>query len=282
MNDHVFIPRHVAHLLLEDVAQWEDVESLVSLLTVASIREPVETSNGYSRYIVKLDEIRSRFRVKSKLDQFSFLFKETPIPYIHKLNISKAPNRLIDYQVHDLCNPLFYSKRYRKNSVFDVFPVSMWRLPRHVLIRWRYSARLPIHKVNFIKPLSINDWRTSRLDEIETLPQAIEAFKRIEKNFHYIMVGCDESSVSYSFACYIYFYTHDTLIHLFKRDIVHTRFFDFLSKLDHCLESVSFLDMSPNRKIQRLEGMIRGIVPNGFFNKRPYSLFSERNFTKCI
>lgn len=284
MNDYIYIPRYTAKLLLQDQAHWEDVESLVSLLTVAAIKEPVEELNGFSRYIVKTSELKERFRASAKLGLFSFSLKNKPIPYIHDLVISKPPYKTIDYKVHDLCNPRYYALRYNINSVFNVFPVGMWRMPRHVLIRWRYSAKLPIHKGLFSKPIKMEDWFKISLTaiddgkEIKTIQEAILTFKDITKHFYSIMCLFYESSITYSFVCYVYFFAHDSLIGMIKKNVVNKDFFRFLKKLKICLEAINFLDMPLFNKAIKLEGMIREILPNSFYTISPHSIFCRENF----
>lgn len=284
MNDSIFIPKHVARLLLDGLINWENVESLVSLLTVASIREPVEEINGYARYIVKAEELKSRFRSSAQLDRFSFLFDNNSIPYIRDLIISKAPNRTIDYKVHELCNPKYHARRYKKNETFGVFPVSMWKMPRHVLIRWRYSSKLPVHKRNFSKPIRFENWPEVGIsnqfigDEIKNLEDAKQEFKCISRNFYYIMMACDESSVSYSFVCHVYFFAHDCLIKALKINKSDAGFFRFLKRLRICFEGISFLDTIPNSKIGKIESLIRGILPPSFYTKSPYTRYSAESF----
>lgn len=284
MNDSIFIPKHVATLLLDDLVAWEDVESLVSLLTVASIREPVEELDGYARYIVKSEELKSRFRASAKLDRFSFLFQDNSIPYISDLVISKAPNRTIDYRVHELCNPKYHAHRYKKNEVLGAVPVSMWRMPRHVLIRWRYSSKLPVHKRNFAKPIKFENWPEAGIsnqiigDEVKTLHDAKKEFQVISKHFCHIMMSCDESSVSYAFICHVYFFAHDYLVTSLILNKLNSGFFKFLKHLRVCFEGMSLIDMASNNKISKLEGLIRGILPPSFYTKSPHTRYSIESF----
>lgn len=284
MNDYIYIPKHVAQLLLQGQASWDDVESLVSLLTIAALREPVEEFKGFSRYIVKTEELKARFRASANLGLFSFSFKNTSIPYIHDLVISKPPNKTIDYKVHDLCNPKYYTSRYKKNVVFDVFPVSMWRMPRHILIRWRYSSKLPVHKSSFAKPIKVDDWIKLGVpkifigSQITDLASAVAEFKVLSNHFYYIMSDTDESSVSYSFICHVFFFAQDCLVNFIKRDVLEPGFFAFLKRLRTCFESMRLIDMPPSVRISKIEGMLRGILPHSFYTKSQHSKYCGEAF----
>lgn len=284
MIDYIYIPRYVAKLLLQDQASWEDVESLVSLLTIAALREPVEEIRGFSRYIVKTDELKARFRASANLGLFSFSFKDVSIPYIHDLVISKPPNRTIDYKVHDLCNPRYYTSRYKKNALFDTFPVSMWRMPRHILVRWRYSSKLPVHKSALATPIKVDDWIKLGVpkifigSEITNLATAVSEFKLLSSHFYYIMSDTDESSVAYSFICHVFFFAHDCLVNFIKRDVLDPGFFAFLKRLRTCFESMRLIDMPASVRISKIEGMLRGILPPSFYTKSQHAKYCSENF----
>lgn len=279
MNDLIFIPRHLTNLLLDDLIGWEAAESISTLLTISIFREPVEEENHFYKYVVRSREVSSRVFLKTNWEQYCFSFKLRDIPYIHNFSKQGSNGAFYSYEIHEAVHPKHHVMRHRKIPEFNCYPVDLWLIPRHVLIRWRYSAKMPIHRSNFVEKEELGD-QAIEGKPISNLSEAIVVFKAITKMFRSVMRACDVSSVSYSFVCYVYFYAHDVLIYCLRNEVDKPNFYIFLQRLKACFHLASFYDAPSNKKVQRLEGLLRAVVPNGFFNTYPYSLFSVSNFTK--
>lgn len=279
MNDTVFIPRHLAKLLFDELVSWEAVESIVTLLTIASIREPLEVEDHYYKYVVKSSEVRTRVTPSICWDQHYFQFGARDIPYITKFTTQGPRDSFYCYQVHELVHPKNYKFRHKRIPSLNFFPIDLWKIPRHVLIRWRYAAKLPIHKSNFAEKEVLKDARIAKKACL-SLSNAISTFQMISKSFKTLMCACDVSTVGFSFICHVYFFAHDGLIQCMRNQTDKENFFLFLERLEACFRNVSFLDAPVSRKLLKLEGLIRSVLPAGFFNRHPFSLFSTHNFTR--
>lgn len=279
MNDTVFIPSHLAKLLFSDLVSWEAVESIVTLLTIASIREPLEVDGDYYKYVVRSSEVRTRVTPSIDWKQYCFQFGAREIPYIDHFVSQGTRDRFYCYQIHELVHPRNYHSRHKKIPHLRFFPIDLWKIPRHVLIRWRYAAKLPIHKSNFAEREEL-ELEEMAENAVLSLYKAISTFRMISKSFNTLMCSCDVSTVGYSFICHVYFFAHDGLLQCMREQMDKASFFLFLERLEACFRKVSFLDAPINKKLFKLEGLIRSVLPVGFFNRHPFSLFSSHNFTK--
>lgn len=284
MEDFLYVPGSLIPQLLDEITSWEDVQGVSTLLTIACLRAPVTANDEYSTYIVKASEVRSRVCGNTDWGKFGFSFRGKHIPFISNFKWQKVRAGFYMYDVHELAHPRHYEGRYYKICEFDEFPVILWKLSRHVLVRWRYASRLPLHLSNFnLSQVGFDDKKS--VAGFKTLSDAISMFDYISKMFHHVMGLCDRSTLSYAFVCTVYFYAHDFLIKLARRketwllDETHS-FFIFLENLRLCFEKVCYRSDPPQKKIFVLEGFLRKILPNGAFNARPMSLFSASNYTK--
>lgn len=276
MNDFVYIPKSIAYALFDEVLPWEYAQSLVTLLTIPTQREPTETTNTFSRYIVNWSNIAER--VETDIDYSRFVFKSgtSQLPFISDFMVSQGKFKKVSFWVHRLCNPVMFSRRHCLDKELMVYPPPIWKIPRHTLIRWRYSCRLPIHKTNFARRIS-TDFEFPKGNAIPS-PQTL--FKRISDVFFSLTRQVDESSLSYSFLCYFYYYIHDKLITAIQNRSVSPKFQVFLWKFWEILLVEANASDYPPRRLFRIEGRLRDILPNDFFTKHPFSLFSYQNITK--
>lgn len=276
MNDDLFIPKHIANLLLDDMIPWEVAESIATLLTLTQFRNPIENDGEYSTYVFKRKEVTGRVHLPVDWGQYPFVFRHREIPLISHFQAHKEHH--FSYKVHELAHPKNYKRRHLRLEPFGVYPVDLWKLPRHIWIRWRYSSRIPIHKTLFSKSFLLPEFSIP-LAPLTSFSEAISTFKMIDKSFKTMMMACDVSTTSYSFLCYVYFYLHDRLISCLRKQEVRPAFFELLRKFNRCVTKACCLDMPGVIRVFKCEGWVRAIVPNGFFNTYPYSLFSAKNFT---
>lgn len=277
MNEDLFIPRHIATLLLDDMISWEVAESLATLLTLSQFRDPIENDGEYSTYGFQKKEVRGRLHLPIDWGRYNFVFKNREIPFICNFQTHKAHH--FSYKIHELVNPKNYKKRHRLLQPFGVYPVDLWKLPRHIWIRWRYSTRIPIHKTLFAKNFLLPEFKTYE-KPLKTLYEAVSTFQMIDKAFQSMMMACDVSTTSYSFLCYVYFYLQDRLLICVRRQETRPTLFQFLQRFERCVTKACCLDMPAVIRVFKCEGWVRAIVPSGFFNSYPYSLFSPQNFTR--
>lgn len=276
MNDFVFIPKSVASILFEEALSWEQAESLTTLLTLPCFREPVESCSDFSRYIVNVSSVSERVDLDVDYNQFTFHCGSKEMPFIVDFKVSAGREKKISYWVHRICNPVNFKRRHCFDFNLLTFPPVIWKIPRHTLIRWRYSCRLPIHKSNFAAPISTKHY----VPEEEVYPSPSLLFKRITDVFFAITKQVDESSVSYSFLCYFYYYIHDKVIKGLQKKEISPRFHAFLWKFWEVLSIEAKSEDYPPRKMFRIEGRLRAIVGSDFFTKHPFSKFSYQNITK--
>lgn len=275
MKDYVYIPKHLALTLLGGSAPWEHVESVVTLLTIGALREPCEIQDGYSTYIARFSDVNGRFKSNTPFFQYGTFVDNEPVPYIADFKPAPKDKGLFSYKIHDICNPARYDEQHEFMSDFRVFPVNLWRLPRHVLIRWRYSCKMPIHKSNFIPKKELPE---GSLSIVDNLREAQLQFTVTTKLLFEVLCQCDESSLSYAFACHVYFFVHDKLLHLQRSRREDAQFFELLALLNHCVRFVAYTDMHPTKAVEMLEGLFRGILPPLLFGRHPFNLFSETCF----
>lgn len=279
MNDELFIPRHLARLLLDELISWETVQSISTLLTIASLRQPLEKDASFSTYAFKANEIKDRVNLLSHWDQHSFFHHGIEIPFIYNFKCYKKG--YYSYQIHHLANPINYSKRHCLLPNFSSFPIDLWKLPRHVWIRWRYSSRLPIHKSLFSKPEPLPDFQINK-NRVLTLSNAVSSFEATTKTFKHLMCSCDVSTIGFSFLCYAYFFAHDALISCLRSQLHKPSLFLFIRNLQSCFSKACHVDLSSSYKLTKCESWVRASLPHGFFNKAPFSSFSTQSFTKSL
>lgn len=279
MNDDLFIPRHLARLLLDELVSWEIVESIGTLLTIAYLREPLEIGDSFSTYAFKAKEVKDRVRLSIPWDKYHFFYRGQEIPFIYNFKVHSKG--YYSYQVHHLANPTHYHQRHRFLHPFSEYPVDLWKLPRHIWIRWRYASRLPIHKSLFAKPEPIKEFEINKKAVLK-LSDAISSFKASHNTFKNMMCACDVSTIGFSFLCFTYFFAHDSLISCLRNQLHKPSTFLFLRNLESCFSKACYLDLSPSYKILKCESWVRAALPVGFFNKAPFSIFSNQSFTKSI
>lgn len=279
MIDELFIPRHLARLLLDEIVSWEKIESIASLLTIASIRQPLEIGDSFCTYVFKANETKGRVRVSIDWETQSFFHQGQEIPFINKFTLHKKG--YYSYQVHHLANPINYPKRHCKVPQFGEYPIDFWKLPRHVWVRWRYASRLPIHKSLFAKPEPLDEFEINK-NRVLTLSNAVSSFKVTSKTFKHLMCNCDASTIGFSFLCYAYFFAHDALISCLRNNLHKPNIFLFIRNLQSAFSKACFLDLSSSFKLSKCESWVRAALPNGFFNKAPFSSFSNQNFTRSL
>lgn len=274
MQDFVFVPSHVLPLIFSQAISWSSIESLITLLSVCPNKRPVERFNGFSRYIMYMREVRPRFDEKSHFRDFKFHHYSKNIPFIDRFQSVHYSHeyKCISYWVHDLCNPTFYEKQCKKMAEFDAFPVKLWKMPRHVLIRWRYSARLPMHKSNFHKGIPCS----YEIDE-ECGLNALQTLDELSRCFYSIMCSCDESSLSYGFLCTFFFRLHDDVISAVRKDHITQSLILLLQRTLKAFSEQALTQRHPNDKVYELEGQVRGFMPKAYFNTFPLSAFSTAN-----
>lgn len=275
MEDNIYIPKHLALTLLSGNAPWEDVESVITLLTVGALREPCETHDGYSTYIARLSDVKGRFKTSTPFFQYGTFVNGEPVPYIADFKPAPRDRGLFSYKIHDICNPSRYDEQHEFMSDLNTFPVNLWKMPRHVLIRWRYSRRMPIHKTNFAPKQDLPD---GQYNVVDNLREAQLQFSITTKLLFDILCRFDGSSIAYAFVCHFYFFVCDKLLHLHRSRREDEQFFEFLAHVNLCVRTVAFMDMNPMKAIEMLEGYFRGLLPPSLFGKHPFSLFSETCF----
>lgn len=276
MNDFVYIPKVIARLLLDEAVSWELAESVSSLLTIPVLRDFVERRDRFSRYIVNLGELGERVKNREDLSRFTFKALTTEIPYLANVLISPGKQKKISYWVHDLCNPVNFGKRHLFDHEAKAYPPEIWKIPRHTLVRWRYSARLPIHKSNFARSV-ITEFKFK-----DTLIRwdAVRLFTEVSRQFYALTRESDESSLAYCFVCHVFYWCHDRLIRDLREKREDPNLRMFLALFLEILQMVSGKTDHPTKKLEAVEGRIRPVLPNDFFSKHPYSLFSTQCLTK--
>lgn len=276
MNDFVFIPKSVAYLLFDEILPWESAESIATLLTIPVLRDSVEDAGYFSRYIVNVSNVTERVQTSLDYSQFTFKCGTTRVPFIADFMLSQGKYKKISFWVHRLCNPRFFNRRHCFDKDLMEFPPEIWKIPRHTLIRWRYSCRLPIHKSNFARRIPTEH----EIPKEDEAPEPTLLFKRITDLFNSLTRQVDESSISYSFLCYFYYFVHDRLVTALQKKEVSPKFRIFLWKFWEILSVEANSSDYPPKRIHRIEGRLRAILPNDFFTKHPFSVFSYQNITK--
>lgn len=274
--DFVYIPRHVAMAMFNGVVSWESVESLTSLLTLCAVREPVDKVDGYSQYVVSRDDVEERFMETSGFRDIKFLLgdEERPIIDRYDFRCHRFQKKLLSFWVHDLCNPVFHGKQHVFMEEYDSFPVHSWKMPRHVLIRWRYSVRLPVHKSNF-SPIVEAPQAPKPLGGVRDV---VEDFGGFSKAFFSVMCDCDESSLSYGFCCSFFFYVFDMLLWALKKGRMHTDLIEMFYRAYGALKEEVALNRRGNDRPYALEGKFRSVVPKSLYNFHPFSMYSPVRF----
>lgn len=275
MQDFIYIPKSLALSLLSLSAPWEHVESVISLLTVAAIREPYEQVDDYSRYMIRGKEVRGRFSANVPFHQYGFLLDENPIPFISDFKPSKGDGSVYSYEIHTLVNPCHYNHRHLMWDDLKAFSINLWKMPRHVLIRWRYSCRIPVYKSNFQPKVKFS---SEGYEIPDGFPSANKLFSETANIFFDLLCRCDESSLAYAFCCHTFFFVHDRLLHLLRSSREDDRFFQFLGQLHDCVLKASKSQEHPSAVVAMLEGLFRGILPNSLFARHPFNVFSDSRF----
>lgn len=276
MNDFVFIPKNIAQLLFDEVLSWEEAESIVTLLTIPVLRSSVESAGFFSRYILNLRSVSNRVITSLSYSKFTFNCESVHVPFIADFEVTSGHNKKISYWVHRLCNPVNFSRRHCLDTELLEYPPKIWKIPRHTLIRWRYSNRLPVHKSNF----AICEKTDFENFDEKTCPPPTLLFKRITDLFYSLTRQVDESSLSYSFFCYFYYFVHDRFLDALRNKRVSLSFRIFLARFLEILLVEANSSNWPQKRIHRIEGRLRYILPKDFFTKHPFSIFSYQNVVK--
>lgn len=276
MNDFVYIPKVVARLLLDEAVSWELAESVSSLLTIPVLKDFVEKVDRFSRYIVNLSDLGERVNTKENLSRFTFKILTTDVPYLANIIISPGKQKKISFWVHDLCNPVNFGRRHLFDHEAKSFPPDIWKIPRHTLIRWRYSSRLPIHKSNFARPRSTDFKFKDSLVRWEP----IRLFTEVSRLFYAMTRECDESSLAYCFVCHLFYWCHDRLIKDLRDSRNDPGLRAFLALFLEILQMECSTSNHPTKKLEAVEARIRPVLPFDFFTKHPFSLFSSQSLTK--
>lgn len=275
MDDFVYLPSHVLPLLFDGVVTWESVESLMTLLSICDVRAPVDYEDGFTRYAIDLKDVDARFRESSDFQEFTFTLKGERVRYIDRYKSTNhgGSRKVISFYVHDLCHPKSYRDQHKVFEKHGSQPVKLWKMPRHVLIRWRYSVRLPVHKSNFSKA---KETLFPDFQEFYDLPEELirKEFDKFSKQFFHVMCACDESSLAYGFLCYFYFYLHDQLFWNLQQQRFPKEFVELLLKSAYVFREAVTSDMHPLSKPFHLEGKIRWLLPKGYYNAYPFSNYT--------
>lgn len=268
--DFVYVPSSVGRLLFDGVVDWESVESLVSLLTMCVARKPVEYADGFSMYVIRREDVDERFMATSRFREFSFDLNGKDVGFVARYRHVDGGDRgrLLTYWVHDACNPVRHCRQHEKQAWG--YPVMMWKLPRHVLIRWRYSERLPVHQSNF-SPASDFDFDGEvRMD----VKEMVRDFDKFSGLFFSLMCGCDESSLSYGFLCRFYFYLFELFVYGLRRKEFPGELRELFYRAYYGFRKESMVTRKGNMRPYVLEGMMRSIVPKSYYNYYPFSKYT--------
>lgn len=270
--DFVYVPAHVASALFNGAASWESVESLVSLLTLCTIRDPVQHENGYSQYVVSRDDVEERFMETSGFQNLLFMLGDEPKPIIdrYESKFHRYQKKMMSFWVHDICDPKLHGKQHVLLEEYGTFPLHTWKMPRHVLIRWRYSMRIPVYKSNFSPAVDA----PKAPEPLGTIEDVVEEFAGFSKMFFSIMCDCDESSIAYGFVCSFYFYIFDMILWSLRRGDVQPGLIEMFYRGYAIVKEEVALNRRANERPYALEGKFRSILPSSLYNFMPFSIYS--------
>lgn len=278
MLEYIFVPKNLALRVLSDSVPWQEAETIITLISIADQREPVEKLNDSCKYIARLQEIKGRGDIKNTpFHKYGFMLNEVFLPYVMNLQTTYEKTMIFSYTLHHLCNPMFYPKRHKHVEGLNEYPVKMWRMPRHMLIRWRYSCKMPMHKNSLTKK---RHFPTEEFFPPCSIDETIQEFATLTNRFFDIMCQCDESSVNYGFACYVYFFAHDRLVHMMKSNEQSTSTMRFIGQLAHCVRQCVLVDQPPTKAVDMLVGMFRTVLPAFVYSSMPFSAYSTARFYK--
>lgn len=276
MFEYIFVPKSLALHVLADTVPWTEAESIITLLSIAYQREPLQQGEEYCKYLARSEEVQGRGDFKNTpFGKYGGFIKGKFIPYIAKVDKVYDSKLYFSYSIHHLYNPMFYAKRHKRIQGINEFPTHMWRMPRHVLIRWRYSCRMPMHKNSLT-------WKrrfaTEEFFPPCSIDETIQEFSMLTSRFFDIMCQCDESSVNYGFACHVYFYAHDRLVYMMRSNKIDPKIMSFIGQLSFCLRRCVLVDQPPVKAVELLTGMFRAILPPHLYGAPPFSAYSTTRF----